>query len=50
MLSDYAKNPTRNCTIPQLIAYVYPGNPHAPKPTTGYDYSNTNFLLAELII
>ncbi len=50
MLSDYAKNPTRNFTIPQLIAYVYPGNPHAPKPTTGYDYSNTNFLLAELII
>lgn len=50
MLADYAKNPKQNFTIPQLIAYVYPGNPHAPKPTTGYDYSNTNFLLAELII
>ncbi len=36
--------------IADLIAYVYPGNPHAPHPTTGYDYSNTNYLLAELII
>lgn len=50
MLSAYAKNPKRNFTIAELIAYVYPGNPHAPPPTTGYDYSNTNYLLAELII
>jgi D-alanyl-D-alanine carboxypeptidase len=50
MLANYAKNPKHNLTIPELIAYVYPGNPHAPKPTTGYDYSNTNYLLAELII
>jgi D-alanyl-D-alanine carboxypeptidase len=50
MLADYAKNPKRNFTIPELIAYVYPGNPHAPPPTTGYNYSNTNYLLAELII
>lgn len=50
MLKDYAKNPMGNLTAEQLIAYVYPGNPHAPKPTTGYDYSNTNYLLAELII
>ncbi len=50
MLADYAKNPTRNFTIPELIAYVYPGNPHAPPPSTGYDYSNTNYVLAELII
>ncbi len=50
MLEDYAKNPTRDLTIPELIAYVYPGNPHAPPPTTGYNYSNTNYLLAELII
>ncbi len=50
MLEDYAKNPTRTLTIPQLIAYVYPGNPHAPKATTGYNYSNTNYLLCELII
>ncbi len=29
---------------------MYPGNPHAPPPTSGYDYSNTNYLLCELII
>jgi D-alanyl-D-alanine carboxypeptidase len=51
MLTAYAKNPKRNYTIAQLIAYVYPeNNPNAPPPTTGYDYSNTNYLLAELII
>jgi D-alanyl-D-alanine carboxypeptidase len=50
MLSAYAKNPKRNFTIAELIAYVYPDNPNAPPPTTGYDYSNTNYLLAELII
>lgn len=50
MLSDYAKNPKRNFTIPELIAYVYPSNPKAPKATSGYSYSNTNYLLAELII
>jgi D-alanyl-D-alanine carboxypeptidase len=50
-LRDYAKNPKRNFTIAQLIAYVYPeNNPNAPLPTHGYDYSNTNYLLAELII
>jgi D-alanyl-D-alanine carboxypeptidase len=50
MLRDYAKQPRRDFTIPQLVAYVYPGTAHAPPPTTGYSYSNTNYLLAELII
>jgi D-alanyl-D-alanine carboxypeptidase len=50
MLRDYAAHPMRNLTIPQLIAYAYPGNKGAPPPTTGYSYSNTNYLLAELII
>jgi D-alanyl-D-alanine carboxypeptidase len=50
MLRDYARNPRRDMTIPELIAYVYPGNPHAPPPTHGYDYSNTNYLLCELIV
>ena len=50
MLAAYAKNPKRDFTLPELIAYVYPGNPKAPPPTTGYAYSNTNYLLAELII
>lgn len=50
MLQDLARAPKRNFTIPELIAYVYPGSPHAPPPTSGYDYSNTNYLLCELII
>jgi len=50
MLRAYAENPKRNFTISELLAYVYPGNPNAPPPTTGYDYSNTNYLLAELIV
>ncbi|HEY1681450.1 MAG TPA: serine hydrolase domain-containing protein [Candidatus Tumulicola sp.] len=50
MLQDYAKEPRRNFTVAELIAYVYPGNAHAPPPTTGWSYSNTNYLLAELII
>lgn len=50
MLAAYAKNPRRNLTIAELIAYVYPGKPHAPPPTTGWNYSNTNYLLAQLII
>src|SRR5579862_9570501 len=29
MLGDYAKNPKRNFTIAELIAYVYPDNPNA---------------------
>jgi D-alanyl-D-alanine carboxypeptidase len=51
MLAAYGKDPKRNFTLAELIAYVYPeNNPNAPPPTTGYDYSNTNYLLAELII
>lgn len=51
MNAAYAKDPKRNFTVAELIAYVYPqNNPHAPPPTTGYSYSNTNYLLAELII
>jgi D-alanyl-D-alanine carboxypeptidase len=50
MLEAYAKNPYRNFTAAELIAYVYPSNPHALPPTTGYDYSNTNYVLAQLII
>jgi len=50
MLEAYVKNPKRSFTAAELIAYVYPGHPHAPPPTTGYDYSNTNYLLCQLII
>ncbi len=50
MLEAYVRDPNRNFTAAELIAYVYPGHPHAPPPTTGYDYSNTNYLLCQLII
>ena len=50
MLGAYAKTPKRHFTVPELLAYVYPSNPKAPKPTTGYSYSNSNYLLAELIV
>ena len=50
MLEAYVKNPNRNFTAAGLIAYVYPGQPHAPPPTSGYDYSNTNYVLCQLII
>ena len=50
MLEAYAKNPERNFTVKELIAYAYPTSPGAPPPTTGYSYSNTNYLLAEMIV
>lgn len=50
MWAPYVRDPKHIYTAADLIAYVYPGNPHAPPPTKGYDYSNTNYLLAELII
>jgi D-alanyl-D-alanine carboxypeptidase len=46
----YAANPTRDWSPAELIAYVYPTTKGAPPPTTGWSYSNTNYLLAQLII
>ncbi len=50
MLSAYARNPERNFTTVDLVRYAYPTTPGAPKPTTGYAYSNTNYILAEMIV
>jgi len=50
MLVAYAANPTRDWSPAELIAYVYPTTEGAPPPTTGWSYSNTNYLLAQLII
>jgi D-alanyl-D-alanine carboxypeptidase len=50
MLVAYAANPTRDWSPAELIAYVYPGTKDARPPTTGWAYSNTNYLLAQLII
>jgi D-alanyl-D-alanine carboxypeptidase len=40
----------RRWTPEQLIAFSDPIYPGAPAPTHGWDYSNTNYLLAGLII
>jgi D-alanyl-D-alanine carboxypeptidase len=50
MWAPYVANPDHDYSPADLVAYVYPGKPHAPPPTTGYNYSNTNYVLAELII
>jgi D-alanyl-D-alanine carboxypeptidase len=46
----YAANPTKDWSPADLIAFVYPTTKGAPPPTTGWSYSNTNYLLAQLII
>lgn len=50
MLKAYASDPNRNFTLKELIAYAYPATAGALPPTHGYSYSNTNYLLAEMII
>ncbi len=50
MLRAYARDPRRYFTLAELIAYAYPATPGAPAATSGYSYSNTNYLLAEMII
>ncbi len=50
MLRDYSSNPRRHFTTPELVRYAYPTTPGAPAATTGYSYSNTNYLLAEMIV
>jgi D-alanyl-D-alanine carboxypeptidase len=50
MQAAYAADPVRNWLPDDLIAYVYPASQGAPPPTTGWSYSNTNYLLAQLII
>jgi D-alanyl-D-alanine carboxypeptidase len=50
MLRDYASNPNRHFTTAELVRYAYPTTPGAPAATTGYSYSNTNYILAEMIV
>ncbi len=40
----------RRWTAAQLVAFVDPVYGHAPPPTKGWSYSNTNYLLAQMII
>jgi len=50
MLARYAKDPQHDFTATELIGYVYPGNGRPPAKSPGYLYSNTNYVLAQLII
>jgi D-alanyl-D-alanine carboxypeptidase len=43
--SAFASHPYRNFTGRQLVSYALRGT-----PTTGYSYSNTNYILAQMII
>ena len=44
-LRAFAANPHRRFTVRQLVAYAKSG-----QPTHGYSYSNTNYILGEMII
>jgi D-alanyl-D-alanine carboxypeptidase len=48
MLSAYAANPLRLFSTRELIAYVYPNTAFAPGK--GWLYSNTNYLMAQMIV
>lgn len=50
MLTTYVKNPYRTFSAAELVAFVDPKYPHAPKRTTGWSYSNTNYILAQMIV
>lgn len=45
----YAKNPYRNFRASELVGYVYPKN-GKPKVLSGWHYSNTGYILAQMII
>lgn len=46
MLSAYAANPMKHWTEKQLVAVIYPRR----KPHAGWLYSNTGYILAQMII
>jgi D-alanyl-D-alanine carboxypeptidase len=50
MQAALAAAPLRDWSPAELIAYVEPTTPGAPPATKGWSYSNTNYLLAQLII
>lgn len=51
MIADSTKHGlTRHYSPAVLVGFVDPAYPGVPAPTTGYDYSNTNYILAGLVI
>ena len=49
-LRAYASNPQRTFTTEQLVAYVYPQGGDPPSPASGWLYSNTAYILLQMII
>lgn len=45
-----ALGPGRHFSPAVLVGFADPTYPGAPKATTGYDYSNTNYILAGMVI
>ena len=50
MLRAYAANPYAYFTTARLVAFVYPKNGSAPPKTSGWAYTNTAYILAQMII
>lgn len=51
MIADNTSHgPGRHYSPAVLAGFVDPAYPGAPAPTTGYDYSNTNYILAGMVI
>jgi D-alanyl-D-alanine carboxypeptidase len=40
----------RHFTPEVLLSFTDPDLPGAPKPTTGYDYANVNYIIAQMIV
>src|SRR5579863_6061115 len=45
-MAQMAAHPEARFTLAQLVHYVYPTTAGAPKPTHGWSYSNTNYILS----
>jgi D-alanyl-D-alanine carboxypeptidase len=51
MIADNTRYGERRHYSPEtLVGFSDPAYPEAPAPTTGYDYSNTNYVLAGMVI
>src|SRR5262249_20210950 len=46
----YAKDPTRTFTTAELVAYVYPRKDDPKPPGQAWSYTNTAYILSEMII
>ena len=49
MSQTWAEEPNRTLSAQDLVKLAYPSATNNPAPTTGYHYSNTNYILAGMI-